>query len=53
MIYPRACAMAEVGWSAKDARDWDGFQERLTTDEKRLDELNVNYRPGMSGPMNK
>jgi hexosaminidase len=53
MIYPRACAMAEVGWSAKDARDWDSFQGRLTTDEKRLDELNVNYRPGMSGPMNK
>lgn len=53
MIFPRACAMAEVGWSAKDSRDWDSFKDRLTTDEKRLDELNVNYRPGMSEPMNK
>lgn len=44
MIFPRACAMAEVGWSAKDARNWDDFQERLGVDEQRLDELGVNYR---------
>ncbi|HEX3627207.1 MAG TPA: family 20 glycosylhydrolase [Verrucomicrobiae bacterium] len=44
MIFPRACAMAEVGWSAKDARDWDGFQQRLAVDNQRLDELGVNYR---------
>ena len=50
MIFPRACAMAEVGWSAKDARNWDDFTQRLTVDEKRLDELGVNYRPGMSDP---
>lgn len=45
MIFPRACAMAEVGWSAKDARDWDGFQQRLAVDEHRLHEWGVNYRP--------
>jgi hexosaminidase len=45
MIFPRACATAEVGWSAKDARNWDDFQKRLAMDEKRMDELNVNYRP--------
>lgn len=44
MIFPRACALAEVTWSARDARNWDDFQQRLATDEKRLDELNVNYR---------
>lgn len=44
MIFPRACAMAEVGWSAKDARDWDDFQRRLSVDLHRLDELGVNYR---------
>ncbi|MGH8024413.1 MAG: family 20 glycosylhydrolase, partial [Limisphaerales bacterium] len=44
MIFPRACAMAEVGWSAKDARNWDGFQRRLSVDERRLQELGVNYR---------
>ena len=44
MVFPRACAMAEVGWSAKDARNWDDFQWRLAMDEQRLDELGVNYR---------
>lgn len=44
MIFPRACAMAEVGWSAKDARDWPDFQRRLAVDETRLDALGVNYR---------
>lgn len=50
MIFPRACAMAEVGWSAQDARNWDDFTNRLTVDEQRLDELGVNYRHGMSDP---
>ncbi len=49
MFFPRACAMAEVGWSAKDARDWNSFAQRLAVDEKRLDELGVNYRPGIAG----
>ena len=44
MIFPRACAMAEVGWSAKDARNWDDFHKRLAMDEQRLDEQGVNYR---------
>jgi hexosaminidase len=44
MIFPRACAMAEVGWSAKDARNFDDFERRLAVDEQRLDELGVNYR---------
>ncbi len=44
MMFPRACAMAEVGWSAKDARNWDDFQQRLAVNEQRLDKLGVNYR---------
>jgi hexosaminidase len=44
MIFPRACALAETTWSAKSSRDWDDFQRRLRTDERRLDELGVNYR---------
>jgi hexosaminidase len=50
MIFPRAIAMAEVGWSAKDARNWDDFCQRLGVDEKRLNELDVNYRPGGNEP---
>jgi hexosaminidase len=44
MIFPRACAMAEVGWSSRDARDWQDFQRRLAADKMRLDALGVNYR---------
>ena len=43
MLFPRTCALAEDVWSAKDARNWDDFQRRLTVDEKRLDALGVNY----------
>jgi hexosaminidase len=45
MAFPRMCAMAEVDWSPKEARNWDDFSRRLTTHLQRLDEWNVNYRP--------
>ena len=44
MMFPRACALAEVGWSPQSARDWSDFQRRLAVQEKRLAELGVNYR---------
>jgi hexosaminidase len=43
MAYPRAIAIAEIGWSDKP-KDFNDFQTRLDTDLKRLDKLNVNYR---------
>ncbi|MGO8699699.1 MAG: beta-N-acetylhexosaminidase [Limisphaerales bacterium] len=45
MTYPRACAMAEVTWSPKEARDWKSFDARLQTHLKRLDYVGVKYRP--------
>ena len=44
MTFPRACALAEVTWSAKEARDWDDFRHRLKIHLRRLDELGINYR---------
>jgi hexosaminidase len=44
MTFPRACALAEVTWSAKDARNWDDFLRRLQIQMRRFDELNINYR---------
>ena len=35
MIFPRECAMAEVGWSPKEARNWDDFTRRLQIHVKR------------------
>jgi hypothetical protein len=52
MIFPRMCAMAEVDWSAKEARNWDDFVRRWDVHEKRLDNLDVNYRPGTDEPLN-
>lgn len=51
MIFPRSCAMSEVLWSAPNARDWDGFQQRLKVDELRLTERGVNYRPEGAPPI--
>ncbi|MGA3266890.1 MAG: beta-N-acetylhexosaminidase [Verrucomicrobiota bacterium] len=44
MLFPRACALAEDTWSAREARNWDDFQRRLQVDRLRLDQLRVNYR---------
>ncbi len=43
MVFPRLCAMAEVGWSAKDARDWSDFSSRMNVHFQRLDLLGINY----------
>ena len=43
MVYPRACAMAEVLWSSKESRDYPDFLGRMGTHLKRLDDWNVNY----------
>jgi hexosaminidase len=51
MVFPRECALAETGWSSWDAHNWDDFQRRILTNEKRLGELGVNYRPGVSEPI--
>ena len=44
MIFPRACALAEVLWSPKAARNMHDFEHRLAVHEERLARLNVNYR---------
>ncbi|MGO8675605.1 MAG: beta-N-acetylhexosaminidase [Limisphaerales bacterium] len=46
MIFPRLCALAEVTWSAKDARNYADFARRLGPHLERLDQLGVNYRKG-------
>ena len=44
MLFPRACALAEATWSAKDARNFDDFLRRLKTGDQRLTQMGVNYR---------
>jgi hexosaminidase len=42
--WPRAAAVAEVGWSPKAERNWDNFYQRLgSKHRKRLDAMGINY----------
>ena len=36
LVYPRACAAAEVVWSAPERRNWAGFVARLGVHAARL-----------------
>ena len=49
-LFPRACALSEIGWSNEHDRSWTEFESRLTGHLSRLDALGVNYRPE-SGPL--
>lgn len=43
MVYPRACALAEIAWSSKDKKNWPDFARRLRKHFDRLGAMNVNY----------
>lgn len=44
MTWPRAAALAEVGWSPKDSRNWDAFLARLSAHLLRLKQLGIGFR---------
>jgi hexosaminidase len=43
MVWPRAIALSEVGWTPKESKNFEDFSKRLETHKKRLDCLGVNY----------
>lgn len=43
MVYPRACALAEVLWSTKESRNYEDFLQRMKIHTNRLDSWKVNY----------
>jgi hexosaminidase len=45
MAFPRISALAEVVWTPKERKDYNGFLDRLTQHLARLKVLDVNYRP--------
>lgn len=50
MTAPRMHAIAELGWSNPEQKDWNGFKKRLSNHFERLNVLNVNYRiPDIEG----
>jgi hexosaminidase len=44
MVFPRACALAEVAWSPIEKRNYEDFIRRLRQHTDRLDALRVNHR---------
>ncbi|MHC4206351.1 MAG: beta-N-acetylhexosaminidase [Planctomycetota bacterium] len=44
MAYPRAAALAEIGWSPKEAKSYENFLVRLGCHLKRFDAAGINYR---------
>lgn len=45
MLFPRLIALAEVAWSDPDHCNYADFLRRLRGHERRMDQLDVNYRP--------
>lgn len=43
MVFPRAIALAEVGWTPADKRVWQDFKKRLQKHYLLLQRLHVNY----------
>ena len=41
MAFPRAAALAEVGWSAPERRDWSSFLQRLPAEMDRYEALGL------------
>ena len=50
LLFPRACAHAEVAWSAPQGRSFPEFLDRLRTHLDRLTAVGVEYRP-LEGPL--
>jgi hexosaminidase len=46
MAFPRAIAIAEIGWSQQERRGWDNFIARMDNQYARLDNLGVKYSKG-------
>ncbi len=43
LAFPRLAAIAEIGWSARNARAWEDFRLRLAAHGPRLQALGVNF----------
>ena len=53
-IFPRLLAIAETGWTAKEARCYDSFKERLAIHLEKLGANGIKYRfPDVTGVLDK
>src|SRR5687768_309284 len=54
MTFPRAAAVAELGWSKPERRGWEGFQKRMQALAARYESIELGARPlrEPAGPRN-
>ncbi|WP_373515863.1 beta-N-acetylhexosaminidase [Persicitalea sp.] len=45
MAFPRLPGLAEIGWSPKSVRDWEGYRTRLGKHGKRMEAMGIGYYP--------
>jgi hexosaminidase len=50
MTFPRAAAVAEVGWSAAEQHDWNSFLRRLPSEFARYQALGLRYSDDVLRP---
>lgn len=43
LAFPRIAAVAEIGWSPRDRRDWADFRSRLGAQARRWSALGINF----------
>ena len=50
MVFPRAIALSETAWSAKENKNWESFSDRLSYHVKRLEAMKINYSKRIFDP---
>jgi hexosaminidase len=45
MAFPRLPGLAEIGWSPKSVRNWEGYRARLAKNGKRMEAMGIDYYP--------
>lgn len=50
MTFPRAAAIAELGWSPQNKHDWQDFMRRLTTQFSNYDAIGMPYSDSAFAP---
>jgi hexosaminidase len=49
-VFPRVAALSELAWSPANARDWNGFLERLPAEMARYRALGIGYADSAFAP---
>jgi hexosaminidase len=43
MVFPRLPGVAEIGWTADEARNWDDYKNRVSAHQERWKQMKIDY----------